>query len=322
MKWLTVIFASVKFLLVIFIFLVVSSVSAQDSLHMDSIRVLKDSLAITDSTQIKAPDSLITNPIPIDSIQLILQFPISSDSARFTGHTYLQFTNPIRYTVKEKIWKGKEEIFYSVLTLLILFALIKNNYRRYVGDLYRIFFRTSVRQKQIKEQLLQNPLPSILLNIFFTISTGLFLTLIFQHYQFIRSYNFWLTAFYIIITLGAIYTIKFMSLKLLGWVFQTAEAASTYIFIIFTTNKIIGITLLPFLVLLAFTNGVFYEGAVVLSLIVVFTLILYRYFLSFISVRRTMKINFLHLFIYFVAFEIFPLLLINKLLFMFLEEFL
>ena len=93
-----------------------------------------------------------------------------------------------------------------------------------------------------------------------------------------------------------------------------------YIFIVFTTNKIIGIALLPFLVLLAFTYGFVNETAMNLSIVVVAALFAYRYFLSYISIRRQVSISFLHFLLYLCAFEVIPLLLINKLLFRFLGE--
>jgi hypothetical protein len=47
-------------------------------------------------------------------------------------------------------------------------------------------------------------------------------------------------------------------------------------------------------------------------------LFLYRFYLSYVSVYRLVKLQFLHFLLYLAAFEIAPLLLINKLLFQFL----
>ncbi|HJW18779.1 MAG TPA: hypothetical protein VJ499_16735, partial [Flavisolibacter sp.] len=91
----------------------------------------------------------------------------NSDSAKYIGHPFFQFTNPTRHSISIKQWQGKEAIFYTLIGLLIFFALIKNGFYRYIQDLFKIFFRTSVRQRQIKEQLVSSPLPSLLLNIFF-----------------------------------------------------------------------------------------------------------------------------------------------------------
>jgi hypothetical protein len=117
-----------------------------------------------------------------------------------------------------------------------------------------------------------------------------------------------------------VYTIKFISLKLVGWIFQVSEAANAYIFIVFTTNKIMGIALLPFLVILAFTYGFITQAAMNLAVLVVVVLFAYRYFLSYVSIHRQIRINFFHFLLYLMAFELVPLLLINKLLFSLLGE--
>jgi hypothetical protein len=95
---------------------------------------------------------------------------------------------------------------------------------------------------------------------------------------------------------------------------QASEASDGYIFIVFTTNKILGIALLPFIIVLAFTNGPITRAALTLGVGTLIGLLVYRYFLSYVTIHRQIRINFLHFIIYLAAFEIAPLLLINKLL--------
>src|SRR5438105_4494823 len=97
------------------------------------------------------------------------------DSFLYVNHPFFTFTNPVHLTVTVKQWQGKEVIFYTLIALLIFFAIIRNGFDRYISDLFKIFFRTTVRQRQIKDQLIQSPLPSLLLNLFFLLSTGMFL---------------------------------------------------------------------------------------------------------------------------------------------------
>jgi hypothetical protein len=125
---------------------------------------------------------------------------------------------------------------------------------------------------------------------------------------------------YSALALAMIYAGKFILLKFFGWVFQLSQATDAYIFVVFSTNKVLGILLLPFSVLLAFTNGSVNAAAVTLSLIVVACLFAYRYFLAYISINRTVPLNVFHFLLYLAAAEIVPLLLINKLLFLFLHE--
>ncbi|HWJ25527.1 MAG TPA: DUF4271 domain-containing protein, partial [Flavisolibacter sp.] len=224
------------------------------------------------------------------------------------------------YSITIRKWQGKEAIFYSIIALLIFFALIKNGFGRYVDDLFKTYFRTTIKQKQTKEQLQQNPLPSLLLNLFYVLSTGMFLALLLQYFKLGLEFNFWLLYLYCILGLVTIYIIKFVTLKFFGWIFQVSESTDAYIFIVFATNKIIGMALLPFLVMLAFTYGMINQAAMSLSIMVVLALIVYRFFISYFSIRRQISIGFFHFLLYLFAFEVIPLLLINKVLFSFLGE--
>ena len=303
----------VKYFLFITLLVIGWKVSAQnDSLPKRDSLLARDSI-LTDSIVVVAP-------VKQDTVRPVLQYAFGSDSFLYRKRLFFRFTHPVRYTVTEKVWVGKDAIFYAVIALLLFFALIRNSFSRYLADLYSSYFRTSIRQKQIKEQLLQSPLPSLAFNIFFVVSTSFFLSLIFKEFGFAPNYAFWLLAVYCALGLTVIYVGKFLILKFFGWVFQLSEAADTYIFVVFSTNKIIGISLLPFTIILAFTQGALSSAAVTLSFIVLGGLFVYRYFLAFISINQLLRINFLHFLIYLAALEVMPLLLINKLLFSFLSE--
>jgi len=286
-------------------------------------RIIKrDSAFIADSIALR--DSVLKDSLAMlskkDYRPGISLFKIAGDTPVVAVSPFFRFTDPMRYSITVKNWEGKEAMFYSIMALLIFFALIKNGFSRYVADLFKTFFRTTIKQKQTKEQLQQSPLPSLLLNLFFVVSVGMFLALLFQYFKLGLEYNFWMLYLYCVLGLIVIYLIKFISLKFFGWIFQVSESTDAYIFIVFATNKIIGIALLPFLVLLAFTYGFINEAAMSLSIMVVLGLLVYRFFLSYFSIRRQINIGFFHFILYLFAFELIPLLLINKLLFSFLGE--
>lgn len=222
-------------------------------------------------------------------------------------------------TVSVRQWQGKEGMFYSVIGLLLFFAFIRNAFGRYLSDLFQTFFRTTIKQKQIKEQLLQSPLPSLLTNIFFILCGAFFVAIVLRYFGLGKRFDFWQLFLYCVLGLAGLYLLKYITLKILGWIFQASESADAYIFIVFTTNKVIGIALLPLVVIMAFTEGTIYKSVFTLGLIIIGACFLYRYFLAFGTVHRQMRINLLHFLLYLAALEIVPLLLINKLLFQFLS---
>lgn len=265
----------------------------------------------TDTMAIRVDTALLKQAILLAKGPEVMRF----DTGLYRNHPYYHFANPVRMLTSERKWVDKDEYFYTTLALLLFFALVRSGFPRYLQDLTRLFFRTTLKQRQAKEQMLQAPLPSLLLNILFLLSGAFFLTLIFQYFNLGMQYGFWWLFLYCVAGIGAVYLVKFITLKICGWLFRLSDAIDAYIFIVFTTNKVLGMALLPFVILLAFTGGTVYEVALNLAFLLVGVMFCYRFFLSYMTIHRQVKVSFFHFFLYLCAFEIAPLLLINKLLF-------
>ena len=52
---------------------------------------------------------------------------------------------------------SKDSFFYLVVGILFYFALIRIFFEKYFNNLMTLFFRVSLRQQQIREQVLQAP---------------------------------------------------------------------------------------------------------------------------------------------------------------------
>lgn len=228
-------------------------------------------------------------------------------------HPYFGFSaTPATVHSDIRTVKGKEFLFYLLVAILLGYALLKQAFPKYFSDLFRLFFRTTLKQRQIKEQLMQTPLPSMLLNVFFVITGGLYSVFLLQHYKLEISGGFWVQFAWCCLGLSAIYLVKFLGLKFAGWLFHMMEAADNYIFIVFVVNKMLALLLLPFIILLAFTTGSVYDMAFMFSLFLVGGFLAYRIILTFAGIRNQVKVNPFHFFLYLCAFEIAPLLLLYK----------
>jgi len=221
---------------------------------------------------------------------------------------------------EERVVKDKDLLFYSLVLLIMLFALLRRAFPKYFNDLFRLFFRTTLKERQISEQLMQTPVPSILLNGFFTVSAGFYCTFLLGHFGLNPAGEFWTLFLYCVGGLAAAYFVKFIGLKISGWIFSLKAAANSYIFIVFIINKMIGILLLPFLLMLAFSTGSVYSVGMTLSWCLIGGLLVYRLFLTYMVVRNQVKVSPFHFFLYFLAFEIAPLLLVYKALLVFFGE--
>jgi len=214
----------------------------------------------------------------------------------------------------KKKFIGKEWLFYYLILLLILFGLLRRAFAKYFYDLFRVFFKTTLKQRQTQEQLLQSPLPSVFMNSFFVLSAGLYVNFLLEYFQLSIAENFWLQYLYCAGALASIYLVKFIGLKITGWLFNVSNATDSYIFIVFIINKMIGIYFLPFLLLLAFATQPLYNAAMIISWFGIGLLLIYRFILSYGAVRKEVKLNSFHFVLYILGFEVVPLLLIYKLL--------
>ena len=257
-----------------------------------------DSLRIKDSLRIE--DSLRVIKQTADSIQKKINETTLPERILKEG--------------EKKLFTGKELLFYYLVFLFILFGLMRRAFAKYFYDLFRVFFKTTLKQRQTQEQLLQSPLPSVFMNSFFVLSAGLYANFLLQYFQLSIVENFWLQYLYCAAALAVIYIVKYLGLKITGWLFNVSEATDSYIFIVFIINKIIGIFFLPFLLLLAFTTDPLYSSAMIISWFGIGILLIYRFILSYGAVRKEVKLNSFHFILYILGFEVIPLLLIYKLL--------
>jgi hypothetical protein len=311
-----------SFFLLSLLLLIFFSAKAQTN---DTITPKNDSTAAIDSSKLKA-DSTTKDSVNIhraDSswLSFASQYAGPDFIKAYSGSSVFFAFNAEPITVRSnKIeFEGKEALFYTLIALLLFFAFLRTAFPKYLADLFRVTFRTTLKQRQIGEQLVQTPLPSLLLNIFFLMTGAFYIDFVLKHYKLAAEYNFWILYLYCFAALAAVYVVKFLSLKISGSLFNISETTNAYIFTVFLINKIIGVFLLPVIIFLAFSDQEFYKVVLSLSFIGLIALYGYRFILSYGLVRNKIKFNPFHFFVYLAAFEIVPLLLIYKLLLLWLK---
>ena len=261
-------------------------------------------------------------PLPvIDSSLKKSESLISMVKNMLAQNPYFNFLRPpLDLQISEKKKSHQEGLFYLVLGLLYYFALIKLFFGKYLDNLLALFFRVTMRQQQLREQLVQAPLPALMLNTLFIFSTGLYLAFLIQYFGILPRFGLWRLFLYSMGMLICIYVSKYLMLKLTGWIFSVKGATDTYIFIVFLVNKMIGIFLLPVLLFMAFPLPFFFPIVLTLSFVLLIGLISYRFIISYRPIRKDINLNVFHFFLYLCAFEIAPLLLIYKVLLAFVER--
>ena len=207
---------------------------------------------------------------------------------------------------------GKEIYFYTIIVVLLLFSILKASFDKYFTDLMKLFFRRSLKQRQLKQQVLQNALPSLLFNIIFVLIGGLFGAIAIKRTTPHLKFDFDELLLFSTTGLGFIYLSKYFILKFIGWAFRVQKLANDYSFVIFLVNKVLGIILIPLLILLLLTDHELNTIAWTLSWIIIGFFILYRYISSIKLVQKESNINSFHFLLYIAAFEILPTIILYK----------
>lgn len=266
--------------------------------------------AIADSVIVKqnaAPSSLELYKTKLDEI--------------LKQHIYLNSSaTPVAMINNERKALSNDSIFYILLFAAAMLGYLRFVYTRYFNTLFRVFFNTSLRQSQLTDQLLQAKQPSMFFNLLFTITGGIYVYLLLRYYNWLPQENILSFVPACIGGLLAIYIAKFIVLKFTGWVTDYTAASNTYIFIIFLINKILGVLLMPFIIVMAFSNYWLKSSAVVISLLLIGLMFLLRFFRSFGLIQHQLKISRFHFFLYIAGIEVLPLLLIYKSLLVLLSK--
>ena len=205
----------------------------------------------------------------------------------------------------------KDFLFYLILILIFLFGFVNNVFPQYFSKLFKQFSQSSLRMIQYREQLLQNSLGSLIINICFILSFSLMSTLLIFN-RHLLTLSFWEGFFYISLFFTFLYIGKYISLQIAGYVFNSKELVNTYVFVVFMINKVLGVLLVPFILVLAFAKPIFHPYAIGGAALITVLLILYRYLFSLTSVRNKLHISSFHFFLYLCAFEILPLTILYK----------
>jgi hypothetical protein len=255
-------------------------------------------------------------------INVLTQTSVTSDSIKPATNPYMHLLDsnfllntkgkPDTLVIVSKKVQNKQPYFYLILSLFFVLGVARTFFSRYFNTLFRVFFNTSLRQNQLTDQLEQAKLPSLIFNLFFVITTGLYSYFLLHYFYANHQKLDWYILFICVAVVAICYLVKYLSLKFTGWVTNYQSEADTYIFIIFLLNKVIGIFLLPTITFMAFSTYKIASYAIVISFIFISILFIIRFFRSYSLLQSRLKISRFHFLLYIIGLEILPILLIYK----------
>lgn len=273
---------------------------------------ITDSLVNKDSLSAAPKDTVIT-PVTVN-VQNPLKRLLDDNQYLNADSTATNFIQ------REKKRQSKDLLFYTIFSLVFVFALMKFIFPRYFSNLFRVFFNTSLRQSQLTDQLLQDKLPSLLFNALFVLIGGAYIYLLLNYFEKSGNLHGWKVILFCTATLAIIYLVKFIVLKFTGWVTGFKQEADTYIFIVFLVNKILAIYLIPIMIIVSFSDKRVVDIAMIISFVLIGLMLLLRFFRSYSLLRNRIHVSRLHFFLYIAGIEIIPLALIYKAALLFMSK--
>lgn len=206
--------------------------------------------------------------------------------------------------------------FFLLLGLIAFIGIFRLANPSYFRNLFRAFRNPTLSTRQLKEQLRQDSAASLTLDIIFCISIGIYVYFALSHIhhqKFTAAYPGGLLMLGFVLLFIVVYVVRFLFLKFTGWVFNIAEITDTYTFNVFLINKILGIAIIPFTIILAFGQGAWVQASLFISFLVIGILFLNRYLRSGVVFGYFLKFSKFHFFMYLCASELLPLAVLMKL---------
>ena len=269
-----------------------SMISSIDSVYADSIKKASDSLSL-----------LAKKKAVIDT----------TSYQKLMTHPYLPMQTKPSFRINElRIAPNFDGRFYLLIGMLFYLAFIKVTFPKYFSNLFQLIFQSPVRQKQTREQLQQNNLAALFSNILFVLNASIFVSLLAVKNAWV-DFSLYTCIAYSAALCAGLYVFKFLFLWFSAWLFGQTEAIGNYSFIVFLTNKVMGVFLIPAILLLAFSPISVQDFAYNIALIVISILFVYRYLISFSIVRTSLKVSAFHFFLYLCTCEVLPMLVLYKL---------
>jgi len=214
------------------------------------------------------------------------------------------------------MYVSKTADFYLLLFLCIMLGLIRFMDTRYFINLWRAFWNPTLSNRQLKEQLQGAGLPNLLMNVFFAFASGAYIYYVVKFFT--PHHSGVIPASLLIIMLiagtGLIYLAKYAAVRFSGWAFRVEGITEHYLFNVFLINKVLAITLIPFIIVLAFADHEWAQQVVFISFIVSGILLLNRYIRSWQVFGSFFQYSKFHFFMYLCASELLPLAVLMKLL--------
>jgi hypothetical protein len=235
----------------------------------------------------------------------------------FVNHPFYKAQKTIKDIQKDSINHDRSGDFLVLLLLIAAVGIFRFSNPTYFRNLFKAFRNQTLSTRQLKDQLKQDSAAGLVMDLIFCISIGLYLFYAIQHFnhsKILDRFPTFIIVLGLVLLFVGIYLFRYLFLRFTGWVFNISEITDNYTFNVFLINKVMGILIIPFTVVLAFGEGPWVQVTLFLSLILIGILFLNRYLRSGVVFGYFIKFSKFHFFMYLCASELLPIAILAKLL--------
>lgn len=220
-------------------------------------------------------------------------------------------SEPIDHKLYSPNW-----FFPIILLILAVFSALRIFYSKYFSQMLMAFVNNNLTNQIVRDENILVQRASVYLSIVFNLIAALFLYLISVYYGWeLGGIGMGFSRFlFFAIIVSSIYTLKFLILKISGWLFNLDREMATYIFNTFLINNILGIALLPFVCLMAYNQLLSNSWLIIICCVLAGIGFTYRLFRGVLVGLSTPSFSLLYLFLYLCTLEIAPLMILIRIL--------
>jgi hypothetical protein len=253
---------------------------------------------------IKYPDSAINREAVIRTLKENL----------YTGHNFLDIPFKPKGALNEgSVRKTRDQwVIVIIIGLLIYTALLNITINKDVNTVLRSFYSKRVTSQAGKEEGFINFWSFVGLFLLFGFTLGLFLYQLAGYsnkYFSISGVRLFVSLSFIVLALCAI---KFLVLKIIGFIFDINKQISEYVSILYLTYFNIAFIFLPVILSFSLLEAAYIPLLLSVATVLIIIVFTWLYLRSSVNIISNFRFHKFYLFIYLCALEICPILILIK----------
>jgi len=220
---------------------------------------------------------------------------------------------------KKVEYNNNSILLFIFVSLTFVVVIIKSSYLKFINYLIDSFSNYKISKRFFNEKNISYNRIALTFDIIYFINFSLYIYLIYNFLT--NTKNFDIYQFFIIFLFVLGYTlIKNLLQKLIAFIFDSQKVVSEYIFQKSVLNKWLGLVLLPTLFLMSFTYNYLFNCLLYITILIIIVFFLIKLIRN-IRLINDYNIRFYHALIFYLIFEIIPLVILCKIFINFAENF-